>query len=1105
MRVDGGRSTWWTGLTAVVLVLLTSLVGGGGAATPAAAGTPAAATDVGTPSGGAVQSIPPGAVREVVRGVEGARDPVLGPDGVVWFVAHNLAIGRVTAAGEISLFTDPAIRYPQDLVVGPDGALWFTNDGSGVPSTIGRITADGSTVTTFGAGTVFAPHDLVVGPDGAMWFAESSAIAAIGRITTTGALTTFTDPSMSGSEGITTGPDGALWFTNRGSDTIGRITTAGVVTSYADASIFRPHHIAPGPDGRLWFTNDDGTVGRITTAGVVSSVSIGSGAATDLAVGPDGNVWASAGPVSDHGDRVVRITPAGVVTSFPQAVEQPTGIVLGPGGQLWVTSYPSPVGTLALDGTITGFGANLPVSPREVAAATDGAAWYRGFGGRLGRVTAGGAATFFTAPSDPVVAGVAAASDGAAWFTDQANDQIGRISAAGVVERFSDASISGPTLVSGAPDGSAWFLNATTQTLGRITAAGAVTSYSAPLGQIAQPAELAAAPDGSVWLSNTGNPGGSLVRFHPATGFQLRYLANPSSIAIAPDNTAWVVTSPDKSTVDHVATSLVSLGHTWFVPGGFVDVEVGPDGAAWAVANPYPVPTGTLVRVTDAGVTGTAESPLLAGGARLARAPGGDLWYADQWLFSLGRVEFGALPSTPQNLKAYGRDGAARVTWDAPAITGGGPITSYTATAQPGGATCTWVSGPLLCNLAGLTNGTTYTVSVVATNAAGDGPPASTTAVPNVVRAYYQPLVPHRILDSRDGTGGPAVPWAAGETRNLTVVGGDTGVPLSAEAVVVNLTGVLPTAATHLTAWPAGAPRPSTSSLNLPAGSVRPNLVTVQVGDAGQVSIFNNAGQAQVVADVVGYYDPSNGGGYVPTTPVRVVDSRDGTGTSATPWGPGEVRTLSMAAAPSPVDPLASAVVVNVTGTRGDAATHLTLWPAGQSEPVASNLNLDAGQTAANLAIVRLGPSGTISVRNNSGHTDVILDVVGYVRYGTGGRFTPVAPTRILDSRDGTGTPLGPFSPHSSRDVVVAGTPSPVPPAAVGVVVNLTGVASSSPTHLTVWPAGQPLPVASNLNLPAFDVRANLTMPKVGDGGSVSIANNDGSTHVIGDVVGYFT
>ena len=64
--------------------------------------------------------------------------------------------------------------------------------------------------------------------------------------------------------------------------------------------------------------------------------------------------------------------------------------------------------------------------------------------------------------------------------------------------------------------------------------------------------------------------------------------------------------------------------------------------------------------------------------------------------------------------------GSLAVVWEAPAWDGGSPPTGYTATASPGGATCTTAANG--CVLTGLIAGTTYSVTVTATNAVGAGP-----------------------------------------------------------------------------------------------------------------------------------------------------------------------------------------------------------------------------------------------------------------------------------------------------------------------------------------------------------------------------------------------
>ena len=74
-------------------------------------------------------------------------------------------------------------------------------------------------------------------------------------------------------------------------------------------------------------------------------------------------------------------------------------------------------------------------------------------------------------------------------------------------------------------------------------------------------------------------------------------------------------------------------------------------------------------------------------------------------------------PSAPFNVSAA-TNGA--VSWSAPVSSGGSAITSYTVTSSPGGFTCT--SSTTTCTVSGLANGTTYTFTVMATNAYGTGP-----------------------------------------------------------------------------------------------------------------------------------------------------------------------------------------------------------------------------------------------------------------------------------------------------------------------------------------------------------------------------------------------
>lgn len=88
-------------------------------------------------------------------------------------------------------------------------------------------------------------------------------------------------------------------------------------------------------------------------------------------------------------------------------------------------------------------------------------------------------------------------------------------------------------------------------------------------------------------------------------------------------------------------------------------------------------------------------------------------------------VDNSIVPSAPRSVSVTALDGSGYVNWLAPLTLGRGTVT-YTATASPGGASCGTVG--LRCLIGGLANGTTYTVTVTATNAAGTGPDSTPSA-----------------------------------------------------------------------------------------------------------------------------------------------------------------------------------------------------------------------------------------------------------------------------------------------------------------------------------------------------------------------------------------
>ncbi|MEO8265641.1 MAG: hypothetical protein ABI706_09050, partial [Ilumatobacteraceae bacterium] len=91
------------------------------------------------------------------------------------------------------------------------------------------------------------------------------------------------------------------------------------------------------------------------------------------------------------------------------------------------------------------------------------------------------------------------------------------------------------------------------------------------------------------------------------------------------------------------------------------------------------------------------------------------------------------------------------------------------------------------------------------------------------------------------------------------------------------------------------------------------------------------------------------------------------------------------------------AVALNVTATNPSLGSYLTVWPTGVGRPTASSLNFTPGQTVPNMVIVPVGNNGQISIYNNTGAVDVVIDILGW--FPTGGAYTGLTPARLVDTR----------------------------------------------------------------------------------------------------------
>ncbi len=237
------------------------------------------------------------------------------------------------------------------------------------------------------------------------------------------------------------------------------------------------------------------------------------------------------------------------------------------------------------------------------------------------------------------------------------------------------------------------------------------------------------------------------------------------------------------------------------------------------------------------------------------------------------------------------------------------------------------------------------------------------------------PLTPFRVADTRQG--GAAKP-APGSSLKVSFPAA-SGLPASgASAVILTVTGTLPTNAGFVTAYPTGGAVPNASLLNLTLGATNANSVIVPLGSDRTVSLFSSAG-THLIVDLAGYVTDAaapldTAGRFVAVRPSRISDSRAGA-----PFASGIGRTIQVGGAGGIPPTGAAAVSFNVTATQALGANgYLQLWPAGAAVGEFSNLNWSrAGQTIAGGGVVKLGTGGQLDVRTYQ-DAHVLVDVNGY-------------------------------------------------------------------------------------------------------------------------------
>ncbi len=237
---------------------------------------------------------------------------------------------------------------------------------------------------------------------------------------------------------------------------------------------------------------------------------------------------------------------------------------------------------------------------------------------------------------------------------------------------------------------------------------------------------------------------------------------------------------------------------------------------------------------------------------------------------------------------------------------------------------------------------------------------------------------------------------------------------------------------------------------------------------------------------------------FTAVTPGRLVDSRRRLGTGRLIAGHGVIIDV---AGRHGIAAGATAVSANFTVVGPDAPGFLTVYPCGSGVPEVSTLNFTTGSSIPNQAVVPLDGKGDLCVIS-SASTDLIIDVNGGLAATGTDRYTAVAPSRILDTRQGVGGSRRRIA-NSAFELAIRGRAG-VPANATAVAMNVTAVDPEQTGYVTVYPCGL-APEASNLNVVAGQTRPNLVIVRLSAAGSVCLKSAESGMDLLADVAGYFT